>query len=227
MEQEQNPTTPEIQVPEPSYGNSFSHGWATMKKYFIELLLAFFVYLMMSLPMGVAATMVDPEGFSDVYFPFFNFIYSLIVMSPISFGISYLFLKAVRGETFKVQEIFYAFQQIWNIVLANLLLMLIIGLGFVLLIVPGIIFACKLVFVPFLVMDRKLDAVEAIKKSWAMTKGHGWKIFGMGVMSFFIVLAGIICLVVGIFPAIIWIQSAFATLYWHVTEKEKRQAVVA
>jgi len=41
----------------------------------------------------------------------------------------------------------------------------------------------------------------------------------MAIMSFFICLAGLICLVVGIFPAIIWIESSFASLYWAVATK--------
>jgi len=69
------------------------------------------------------------------------------------------------------------------------------------------------------VMDEKMEAIEAIKKSWEMTRGYSWTIFGMAIMSFFICLAGLICLVVGIFPAIIWIESSFASLYWAVATK--------
>jgi uncharacterized membrane protein len=115
---------------------------------------------------------------------------------------------------------FMAFQNIWNVVIANILVSVIIGIGIALLIVPGIIFACRLAFVSYLVMDQKMEAMEAIKKSWAMTKGYSWTIFGMAFMSFFIAIAGLICLGVGILPAIIWIASAFASLYWSVATKK-------
>jgi len=114
---------------------------------------------------------------------------------------------------------FFAFQQIGQIILANILMGLIIGAGIIMLIVPGIIFACKLAFVPFLVIDKKLDATEAIRQSWNMTKGFSGTIFLMGLVSFLIALAGIICLIVGIFPAAIWIELAFAGIYWVVSEK--------
>ena len=144
-----------------------------------------------------------------------------MVLTPISYGCYWIFLKAVRGEPFKVTDMFFAFQQIGQVIVANLLLGLIIGIGFILLIVPGIIFACKLAFVPFLVMDEKMTAVDAIRKSWEMTRGFSWTIFWMGLISCFIALAGLICLIVGIFPAIIWIELAFAGIYWVVSEKLK------
>ena len=47
------------------------------------------------------------------------------------------------------------------------------------------------------------------------------KIFFMGFVSFFIVIFGLVLMIVGIFPAIIWVCSSFATLYESVlSEKE-------
>ena len=44
----------------------------------------------------------------------------------------------------------------------------------------------------------------------------------LSVTILFIALAGLICLIVGIIPAIIWIELAFASLYYAVTtQKEK------
>jgi hypothetical protein len=205
---------------EPTYSGAFSHGWQTMKKYFIELLLVIFVLILLSLPIGLVNSFIARATFSYSSFTLFGIAYGLIVLGPVSYGVSWIFLKAVRNEPFKTYDMFMAFQNIWNAVIANILVSVIVGIGIVLIIVPGIIFACRLVFVPFLVMDQKMEAIEAIKKSWEMTTGHSWTIFAMGLMSFFIAIAGVICFVVGIFPAIIWIESAFAALYWGVTNKK-------
>jgi hypothetical protein len=62
-------------------------------------------------------------------------------------------------------------------------------------------------------MDKKLDPIIAVEESWKMTRGHGWTIFGMAILSFFIFLAGLILLIVGTIPAVIWIRSSFASLY--------------
>jgi uncharacterized membrane protein len=220
MTEQQTPEMPAGVIIDPGYSGAFSHGWQTMKKYFIELLLVIFVLILLSLPLGLVNSFADSDTFGFSIFTLFNIAYGIIVLGPVSYGVNWLFLRAVRNEPFKTYDMFMAFQNIWNVVIASILVSVIVGIGFALLIVPGIIFACRLAFVSFLVMDQKLDAMEAVKKSWAMTKGYSWTIFGMAIMSFFIAIAGLICLGVGIFPAIIWIESAFAALYWGVVTKK-------
>jgi uncharacterized membrane protein len=153
---------------------------------------------------------------------FFSFIYGLIVMTPVSYGASWVFLKAARGEPFRVQDMFFAYQRFGNVLLANILVSVVVGIGFLLLIIPGIIFACKLAFVPYLVMDRKLEATDAIRTSWEMTSGHTGTIFMMGVTSFFVAIGGLIFFIVGILPATIWISLAFATIYMSVSAKQQQ-----
>ena len=78
-----------------------------------------------------------------------------------------------------------------HIVLANLLVFALVILGMFALIVPGIIIACRLAFVSYIVMDKKLDPIEAVELSWKLTRGHGWQIFFMGFVSIFIVIFGL------------------------------------
>ena len=88
------------------------------------------------------------------------------------------------------------------------------------LIIPGIIILCRLVFVPFLVMDKDLEPMKAVEKSWQMTKGHGWTVFFMAILSFFIAIAGLIVFFVGILISITWIHAAFASLYQAVLNED-------
>jgi len=112
---------------------------------------------------------------------------------------------------------FEAFGNYWNAVLANILVGVIVFFGFVLLIIPGIIFACKLAFTPYLVVDRKMEVIEAVKESWRMTNGHAWKVFFIGLLAIPISIAGLICFGVGIIVSIMWIRLAFASLYHAVS----------
>ena len=86
-------------------------------------------------------------------------------------------------------------------------------LGLFALIIPGIIIGCRLAFVSYIVMDKKLDPIEAVELSWKLTRGHGLQIFLMGFVSIFIFIFGLLLLIVGVFPALIWICSSFAALY--------------
>ena len=151
----------------------------------------------------------------------FAMAYGIFVGGPIGYGASWAFLKAVRGERVEIKDIFAVFQRnYWNAVIANIVVAVIVGLGIVMLIVPGIIFACRLAFVPYLVVDRRMDVMEALRVSWDMTRGYGWQIFFMGFLAIWIVIGGLICLIVGIFISIMWISTAFATMYHSVELKD-------
>ena len=145
---------------------------------------------------------------------------SILAGIPITYGIDYINLKLIRGEKFDVADLFIGFKENYlNVVLSGILVGAIVIAGFVMLIIPGIIFGIKLSFVPFLVLDKKLDAVDAVKTSWDMTSGHSGTLFLMYLLAIPISILGLILLIVGIFPAIIWITAAFAAIYHAVDIK--------
>jgi len=144
-------------------------------------------------------------------------VYNILVGRPVDYGVSFAHLKAARGEKVEVKDIFAAFDNYWNAVLAGLLVAVIVGIRFVLLIIPGVIFGCKLAFTPYLVVDRKMEVIEAVKESWRMTEGHALTIFLIGLLAIPISIAGLICLGVGIIPAAMWIRLAAASLYYSVS----------
>lgn len=208
-----------IQPPNPGVSEVFGHRWMVLKKHFLELLLVFLVQALLSLPVGFTNTLLNLNEMESLPGSLFNLIYCVLVLIPVSVGYAWVNLKAVRGESFRIQDMFFAYQRIRDILLAYLLIGLVIGIGFVLLIVPGVIFACRLAFVPYLIMDRKMEALEAIRKSWCMTKGSAGTIFLMGIVSFFIIIGGLICLLVGVIPAAMWTSLAFASIYWTISRR--------
>jgi uncharacterized membrane protein len=128
----------------------------------------------------------------------------------------YAYLKAVRGENVQIGDMFAIKENYWNVVLASLLTNLIIVVGIFMLIIPGIIFACKLAFVPYLVIDKKLDAVKALQMSWQMTDGFAVNIFVMGLLAIFITIGGLLAFLIGVIIAAMWIYASFASIYYSV-----------
>ncbi len=61
--------------------------------------------------------------------------------------------------------------------LAQILASIIILIGFLLLIVPGVIAMVGLFFVPYIIIDKSSGPIEAVKSSWKLTKGHKWSLF--------------------------------------------------
>lgn len=202
--------------PEIGVFSSYGHGWRQLWKNFLELFLVGLIGFALSIPGGMGGWGIGPIG---TFFGFFGLIYSILVTWPVDYGVSYCNLKAVRGEKIEIKDMFEAFRNYGNAVLAALLVVIIVGIGFILLIIPGIIFSCKLVFVPYLVVDKRMEGFEAIKSSWNMTNGYAWKVFLVYLLAIPIFLAGLICFVVGVIVSILWLRTTLASLYYSINAK--------
>lgn len=238
----------------PGFGNSFGTGWRVMADNFLRLLLVIIILSILVGPFkffNMNFGQSHPHapwnwnwdhyrdwehmfslaslGIFAAYFALLAMLYSFLVAPVFKYGGDIIFVKAVRKTKPDFEYLIKGFMENYlHIVLANLLVFALVILGMFALIVPGIIIACRLAFVSYIVMDKKLDPIEAVELSWKLTKGHGWKIFFMGFTSIFIIIFGLILMIVGIFPAIMWVCSSFATLYESVLrEKEKPLEAVA
>jgi hypothetical protein len=101
----------------------------------------------------------------------------------------------------------------WRFLGAHILSVIAIVLGFIALVVPGIILSVGLAFVPYVVVDRGLGPIEALKESWRITKGHKWQLFLLFLALVGINLLGVLALVVGIFVTVPITMLAFAHAY--------------
>lgn len=226
---------------QPSVSESLGNGWYTMKKFFLYLFLAVFISGIFDGGMNGSRYELHPgQSFPTNWTqlqPFLGwFTPTLIVAglilaalfflirSVLSYGADLMFIQAVRDEKPEIKNLFIGFMNRYvPIVLSNLLVILLTIAGFVALIIPGIIIACRLAFVSYLVMDKKMDAFEAIETSWKITRGHGLTIFGLAILSGFIFIGGLLLLIVGVFPALIWIKSSFASLYQAILTQRSGQ----
>ena len=219
--------------------SAFSHyrfAWGKLWKYFLELLLVTIISFLVEFPafgltdnsnfftnkfISIDLFIITFEGIG-AYILFISALYILFIL-PLEYGISYIHLRAIRDDKFKVTDMFKVFDNYWNAVFGNLLVSVIIGFGFMFLIVPGIILACRLSFVSYLIVDSKMDAVEAVKKSWEMTSGYGWLIFSAGFLIIFVFILGLLAFAVGAAVAVIWIRLTFASIYLDATKELDRK----
>jgi uncharacterized membrane protein len=227
MNNKKEKTTAPTVVLQPTVGSVYSYGWDRFKKLFLDLFLITIIVGVVIIPLGMMQSLDGRETAGVVLLNIFGLAYWLLLYDPIDYGSAFVFLKAVRNEQFEVKDIFSAFESVdryLNVVLAELLKSAIIAIGIAMLIVPGIIFACKLAFVKYLVLDKKMDPVRAVKESWNMTTGYAGTIFLMGLLAIPIGLAGLIMCGVGIIPAIMWIRCAFASMYYAVSKTQEEPA---
>jgi uncharacterized membrane protein len=192
----------------PSVMDAYRAGWEVLKRFALELLAVSVVWGLLSMP-----SLYLSENLLGLA-------YHVLVLGPLSFGGAYAFLRAARGARPQVPDLFAAFRiDYWQAVLANVLVSAIVGIGFVLLVVPGVIATVRLAWVPYLVVEEQKPAVEALRESFERTAGHGWTIFGIGLCAIPLVLVGLLLLVVGLIPALMLLQLAMASYYAAVVSR--------
>jgi len=228
---------------QPTVSESLGNGWQTMKKYFLYLFLAVVINGIFDGGMNSARgghhfehqqieSAFDWQPLLLALTPAIILV-SLIILalvflirSVISYGADLMFLQAARDERPEIKNLFIGFQNRYvPIVLSNLLVTALVVAGFIFCVIPGIVLACRLAFVSYLVMDKGMGTIEAVNTSWNMTRGYGWTIFGLGITSVFLFIGGLLLLIVGVFPALIWIRSSFASLYQAVLSARNRDYV--
>ena len=164
----------------------------------------------------------------NAWYLFCVFMVAIILMgaSPLSsifVGISIITISLViiRNETpvfYDLVKSFKNYKILWHYFLASLLYMLILIVGLVALILPGIYFGIRLQFYKFLIIDNEnLKPMDALKASMKMTKGHFWKLFGFMIVIMFINIIGIIPLGLGLIVTIPLTTLAYALLYKKLT----------
>lgn len=206
----------------PSIGGSLSFGWEKMKINFLYFFLVVFILSILDIPLNVFKYEDGQfETFEDGFLSEFAALaYFFLLLPVIEYGADLLFIHGIRGQKIDFKTLIEGFNNYLNVILSNLLVFGLVSISFIALIIPGIIVACRLVLVSYLVMDKGLEPIPAVETSWKMTRGHGWKVFGLAITSFFIIVLGLICLIVGIFPALMWVKAAFASLYQSILEEK-------
>ncbi len=176
-------------------GSCIRFGWETFKKrpwFFIG------VMLLVSIAYGVSAGLSAAlnHGGSGL-----GSIVNIFVGTFIGMGVTAFYLKAHDAPlSVESSDLWYP-QPFLKYLAAALLSTIVIIFGLILLIVPGIIFSLMFFFTVYLVIDKDLGPVEAMKESARMTKGHRWALLWLAILTALIMLLGLVCLILGIFVA--------------------------
>ena len=85
---------------------------------------------------------------------------------------------------------------------ASILYGLIVGVGLIFLIIPGIYFAIKYQFYSYLIIDKNVGLMDSIKKSGTMTEGVKMNLFIFSLALIGINILGALALGVGLFVSI-------------------------
>jgi len=177
-----------------SYSAAFSFGWDTLKNNFPFIIGVMVAYgLLVSVPFSVAMYYRDKSLILYLLATLADMTVSVIVqMGLIKILLAFYDAKKTRfGDLFSCAGLFFKY------FFGSILYKLIVALGTLLLIVPGVIWLIQFSFYAYLIVDKAAGPIEALKQSAAVTKGVKWQLFIFGVLFFCINILGALALLVG------------------------------
>jgi len=136
---------------------------------------------------------------------------------PLASSAVYVPLVLRRGESdITFVTVFAGYTRFLSLLGTHLLMIVIVGAGLLLAVVPGVIAGFGLLLAPLLVVDRGLGPVEAVKGGWAMMNGHKFDAFLLALACAFILFAGFRMFLFGLLVALPIVLASMASFYERV-----------
>lgn len=177
-------------------GDAIRFGWETTKANLnLVVVLTLVAALATAIPSGIAEGLNKTAPALAALFSLAGTVISLIV----GVGVIRISLRLHDGGTATVRDLFAVEGPLlWRYFLASLLYALIVGVGLILLVVPGIIFAVRYVFYGYAVVDRNAAPMDALAQSAAATKGVWGTVSLFGLAVLLLTILGALALGVGL-----------------------------
>lgn len=191
-----------------SIREAISFGWEEMKKNFIFFMA--FLILLLSVQMVTRWLFVRPDF--DLITQI-GMIIGLIVSTLVGFAVRKVALDAANNQTLSLNNLRQVLPRYLNYFLLQVITSILVFAGFLILIIPGIIWSLQFSMAPYLVIEKDMNPIEALKESSRMTKGRKWRLFVLGLTLALINLAGLLVFIVGIFSTLPTSMVAEAYIY--------------
>lgn len=209
-----------------SVSEAFGVAWELWKKHWQILTGAFLLSVIIpSIPSVLSAFAPEDAAWAQFFFSLANYILGLLV----SIGLITVYLKVLRGEDTAISDFFSNYNLLPTYFGTSFLYSIIVALGFILLIIPGIIFGLMFSLYSYFVVDKKLGVIEALKASKSATFGSKWDLFLLMLASLGLNILGLLALGVGLLVTVPITLAAWTWIYLklssNVAEQEGRTIV--
>jgi hypothetical protein len=136
-----------------------------------------------------------------------------IVSIFVHVGVIRLALKLLDDIRGGVQDFLPTWRIFWHLLLGFILYGLVVGFGTLLLIFPGVIWGLRYGQMFYLIVDRDMGPIEAMKLSAKMTYGYKKRLFLVGLISIGVIVIGALVLLVGLLVALPVVVLVWAYIY--------------
>jgi uncharacterized membrane protein len=173
---------------------AIAFGWKTAIDNFF-----FFFGMLLIVFLISAGTSSLEESFKKSAIYFIIFALSIFVNLMIQAGMVKISLDFVDGKKASLRALYAYVNITGKLFISSLLFGLIVLGGFILLIVPGVIWSIKYSYFSYFIIEKNAGPIEALKMSAKLTDGAKSQLFVLGIILGLINFLGILCLFIGLF----------------------------
>ncbi len=155
-------------------GEVLSVSWEIVKRKFL-----FFIVIMIIMLLTVTILDSITHSANWILLKTASVVLAYIVSWVFETGMINISLILCDGKRPQYSDMFPPFPLLLNFIGASILYALIIFVGLLLLVIPGIIWSVSFSLYGFSIVDEGLEPVSALKKSSELTRGMRWEIFGL------------------------------------------------
>lgn len=137
----------------------------------------------------------------------------LVITAPLSAGLFMVGIKRAAGRPVTAFMVFDYFPKTLPLFLAYLLVMVLVVIGLVLLVIPGIYLAFAYALVLPLIADKNLSIWQALETSRKGLTACWFRFFGLGILGLIIISISSIPLFIGLIWTMPWLYIALGIVY--------------
>jgi uncharacterized membrane protein len=196
--------------------NGFKANWGVV---FFAQLLAVAIQYAPDLLRGLAngAGLIVAGSTEDNLLSAANTVLGLALTAFLNAGLLTIYLKVARGQAAALGDVVGGARRFLPMLAMSILYNIAIVLGLLLLVVPGIVLAVGLQLADVFVVDAELGAVDALRASWEVTKGHKVQLFVFNIVCGFAILGGLLACGVGVIAALAITRIAEVIVYLRIS----------
>ncbi len=137
----------------------------------------------------------------------------ILVIGPLTVGFYVAINKKIKGAKFEINDLAKGFQFFVSAFLSSVIISFFIAVGFILLIIPGIVISALYMFTPLFIAEQNLDFWAAMEASRELAKKHLFDLTVFVFLLYIINFVGIILCGIGILITIPLCYTAIALAY--------------
>jgi integral membrane protein len=176
--------------------------------------------LIIALGISLAAGVVFGILFSKMDADFLDSLLGILMM-PLGIGTTAFFVSLIENENFEAKDLFKYYHDFVKIIGVTVLMGLIVMLGYICFIIPGIILTLSYSLVPIILIKKpELGIVETLKYSREKMQGHKLDTFVLGLSFIGWAILGTLTfgiLYIWLYP---YMQLTFTKFYLNILGEE-------